>query len=356
MPTPKRHDSAGLIDQLFDDPHRFQFFQAVRLLERWLADRPVAPGGKVDTRLRFLNSLSLAFPTSEIESLTRRVRAEDGAADAIDRVDLTPSFMGLLGSSGALPFMYTEQIAQHELSHRDFAARGFLDIFTNRAVALFYAAWKKSRLHLQYETERRNRFAPMVLALAGVGQTSLTDRLKADEGGVNDESLAFFAGALQQRVLSAQQLQQLLSRYLRVPVRIEQFCGRWYTLPAAARVSLGLGNGVLGKNALSGERVWQRDLRVKVMLGPLTHALFQRFLPGAPGATALRELLTLLSGVSLEYEINLTLRADAVSSSALTSNRSPLAGRLGWDTYMQTRPAENDRCDVRYDIHAATAA
>lgn len=358
MPTPKRHDSAGLIDQLFDDPHRFQFFQAVRLLERWLAGRPMAPGGKVDTRLRFQNSVSLAFPTSEIEALTRRVHTdgEVGAADAIDRVDLTPSFMGLLGTSGALPLMYTEQVAQHEFDHKDFAARAFLDIFTNRAVALFYAAWKKSRLHLHYETHRKNRFAPMVLALAGVGQTSLNDRLKPDEGGVNDESLAYFAGALQQRVLSALQLQQLLSRYLRVPVRIEQFCGRWYTLPAAARVSLGLGNGVLGRNALSGERVWQRDLRVKVMLGPLTHGLFQRFLPGAPGGTALRELLTLLSGVSLEYEINLTLRADAVASSSLTSNRSPLAGRLGWDTYVQTRPTENDRCDVRYDIHAATAA
>jgi len=357
MLTPKRYDSAGLIDQLFDNPHRFQFFQAVRLLERWLADRPVAPGGKVDTRLRFQNSVSLAFPTSEIEALTRRVRddGEAGAQDAIDRVDLTPSFMGLLGSSGALPLMYTEQIAQHELDHKDFAARGFLDIFTNRAVALFYAAWKKSRLHLQYETDRKNRFAPMVLALAGVGQHSLNDRLRPDEGGVNDESLAFFAGALQQRVLSAGQLQQLLSRYLRVAVRIEQFCGRWYTLSPSARSSLGVGNGVLGRNALSGERVWQRDLRVRVVLGPLTHRLFQRFLPGAPGATALREMLTMVSGVDLEYEINLTLRADEAQSSALDSKRSPFAGRLGWDTYVQTRAQHADRCDVRYDIHAATA-
>jgi type VI secretion system protein ImpH len=117
-----------------------------------------------------------------------------------------------------------------------------------------------------------------------------------------------------------------------------------------------MGNGMLGRNALSGERVWQRDLRVKVTLGPLTHKLFQRFLPGAPGATALRELLTLLSGVSLEYEINLVLRAEAVQSSALDSKRAPFAGRLGWDTYVQTLPQQQDRTDVRYDIHAATDA
>ncbi|MEO8154047.1 MAG: type VI secretion system baseplate subunit TssG [Rhizobacter sp.] len=357
MPTPQRRDSTGLIDQLIDNPHRFEFFQAVRLLSLSLADGESADAGQLPSQLRFRNSTSLSFAASEIESLVvHRSQDSDGDDPAVDRIEITPAFMGLLGMSGALPYAYTEQIAQRELYNKDFAARSFLDVFSNRAVALFYAAWKKSRLHLQYEADRKSRFAPMVLALAGIGQSALHDRLQPEGGGVNDESLAFFAGALQQRALSGQQLQQLLSRYLRVPVSIKQFCGRWYTLPPAARTSLGVGNGMLGRNALSGERVWQRDLCVKVILGPLTHGLFQRFLPGAPGATALRELLTLLSGVSLEYEINLTLRADAVTTIGLDSGRSPFAGRLGWDTYVQTRPQHTDRCDVRYDIHAAAAA
>ncbi len=361
MPASQRRHSADLIEQLFDTPHRFEFFQAVRLLERWLAsDTPRASGELLPPELRFRNSTSLSFPASEIESLVVH-RDQDAGRDhdgdaPVSRIEITPAFMGMLGLSGTLPLIYTEQIAQRELQQKDASARSFLDLFSHRAISLFYAAWKKSRLHLQYEADRKNRFAPMVLALAGVGQTALHDRLQPEAGGVNDESLAFFAGALQQRALSAQQLQQLLSRYLKVAVRIEQFCGRWYTLPPVARTSLGMGNGVLGRNALSGERVWQRDLRVRVVLGPLTHGLFQRFLPGAPGATALRELLTLLSGVSLEYEINLTLRAEAVQSSALDSKRSPYAGRLGWDTYVQTRPQHADRCDVRYDVHAAMAA
>ena len=359
MSTPQRRYSTGLIDQLLADPHRFEFFQAVRLLERSLGGRHSSTVDVVPGQLRFRNSLSLSFPAGEIEALDVYRSDEHGdgpgTEQPIERIEITPAFMGLLGLSGALPYVYTEQLAQREIYHKDFAARSFLDLFSNRAVALFYAAWKKSRLHLQYESDRKNRFAPMVLALAGVGQTALHDRLLPEGGGVNDESLAFFAGALQQRALSAQQLQRLLSRYLRVPVRIEQFCGRWYALPRGARTSLGLGNGVLGRNALSGDRVWQRDLCVRVILGPLTHRLFQRFLPGAPGATALREILTLLSGVSLEYEINLSLNADAVKSSALDSNRSPFAGRLGWDTYVQTKPQQADRCDVRYDIHAAPA-
>lgn len=356
MPTPQRRDSTGLIDQLFEDPHRFEFFQAVRLLERTLTARHGPSADLLPSQLRFRNSSSLAFPASEIESLKVRWTAPEGnATPEIDSVDITAAFMGLLGVSGALPYVYTEQIAQRELYQKDFAARSFLDLFSNRLLALFYKAWKKSRLQLQYESDRRNRFAPMVLALAGIGQAPLHDRLRPDAGGVDDEGLAFFAGALQQRTLSASQLRQLLSRYLKVPVRLEQFCGRWYTLPPEARTVLGLSGGQLGRNALSGERVWQRDLRVRVVLGPLDHRMFLRFLPGAPGATALREILTLLSGVSLEYEINIVLRADAVQSGTLGSDRSPLAGRLGWDTYLQTRPSTVDRADVRYDIHAAAA-
>jgi type VI secretion system protein ImpH len=370
MPTPKRRHSTGLIDQLIENPHRFEFFQAVRLLERWLAQQPGAPVAagvqRLPTAIRFRNSLSLSFPPSEIEALQVQWKGADDAEGAAyaarnggvaECIEITPAFMGLLGISGAMPYVYTEQIAQRELYHKDYAARAFLDLFSNRAVALFYAGWKKSRLHLQYETDRRNRFAPMVLSLAGLGQSGLLDRLHAQEGGINDESLAFFAGALQQRALSATQLQGLLSRYFKVPVRVEQFVGRWYTLPPSARTALGVGsNGVLGRNALSGERVWQRDLRVGIHLGPLTHAMFQRFLPGAPGAVALRELLAMLNGVSLEFEINLHLRADAVQAVALDSARSPLAGRLGWDTYAQTRAPAEDRCDVRYDIDGAGAA
>jgi len=251
--------------------------------------------------------------------------------------------------AGALPSVYTEQIAQRELYHRDFASRSFLDLFQHRAISLFYAAWKKSRLPLQYETDRHNRFAPMVLALAGLGQESLHDRLQARQGGVDDESLAFFAGALQQRALSAAQLERLLARYLRVPVKVEQFVGRWYRLPPEARTTLGLGNGVLGRNALSGERVWQRDLRMRVTLGPMARDTFHRFLPGGPAELALRELLTLMTGVTVEYEVRLSLRACDVESVRLADSHG---ARLGWDGFLVTRSSERDRNDAGYDIHA----
>jgi len=392
MPPPQRRDATGVIDRLLHEPQQFEFFQAVRLLDRWMGVG--SPDGHGLTKLNFRNSLSMSFAPSAIESLKVHRHVQDGAdavdateadkhsgltlnamlaqvkpvampqfAHEIERIDMTPAFMGMLGVNGTLPLFYTEMLAQREIYQKDQSGRAFMDMFSHRAVSLFYEAWRKHRMPIQFEADRRSRFLPLVLSLAGLGQKGLRDRLGADQGAVADESLAFYAGALQQRTLSARQLQQIIQDYLAVPTRIEQFVGRWYRLPESGRFFLGAANGhgrghgpvngVLGRSAMLGERVWQRDLRMRVMLGPLSHRQFRRFLPGEAGAQALKSLLTMLSGVSLEYEINLLLRHEDVQGARLDSTRPATAFRLGMDTFLQTRSANEDRVDVRYDIHAA---
>jgi type VI secretion system protein ImpH len=365
MPAPQRRPDPVVIAELLREPQRFGFFQAIRLLDRWLSAG--APGGQGLSRVQFRNSLALSFPPSEIERLSLHRSVTDAVTDAeaddrvaplvaeVDRVELTPAFMGLLGVAGTLPFHYTETLAHREMYQKDFGPRAFMDIFSHRSVMLFYEAWRKHRLPLQFEADRRQRYLPMVLSLAGLGQKGLRDRLGGQRGAVADESLAYFSGALQQRTRSPRQLQQLLQQYLGVPVRVDQFVGRWYALPPEHLPMLGGGGApaILGRTTTLGERVWQRDMRMRLVLGPLSHQRFQRFLPGGAGAAALRELITLYSGVSLEYEINLQLRQDDVQGCQLDSQRPATLGRLGWDTFLQTRPANDDRADVRYDIHAA---
>lgn len=375
MSTAQRRLAPGVIIELLRSPQQFSFFQAVRLLERWLP--PDGAQGQGLARLNFRNTLSLAFPTSEIESLVVQRRDASSsvpkgpelgdtdvmASGEVERIELTPAFMGLLGVTGALPLYYTETLAQRETFHKDVAARAFLDVFSHRSVALFYQAWRKHRLAVQYEGDPRRRFLPEVLALAGLGQRGLRERLSGEVGGISDQALAFHAGTLQRRTLSVRQMQQVLQSYLKVPVRIDQFVGKWYSLPTDARSHLGLvvgaragqipTTGVLGRSAMLGERVWQRDLRMRIVLGPLDRRLMQRFLPGGAGAAALKSWLTLLNGVALEYEVNLTLQRDEVQGCALQSGRAAHEARLGWDTFLQTRPASQDRSDVRYDIHAA---
>jgi len=375
----------AVIPQLLHAPQQFGFFQAVRLLERWVGLE----------RVQFHNSVSLSFPASEIESLQAHWSSPEViglsmldvgtvSAEGVQRIDLTPACMGLLGVAGALPLFYTEWLSQAELKGRHAAARAFLDVFSHRSVTLFYQAWCKHRLAVRHEQEAaRHRASPgcapapralvsEVLALSGVGLKGLRHRLGADRGGVSDEALAYFSGILQQRTLPMVQLQRLLSHYLGVPLQIEPFVGRWYPVPEAGRTVLGscpaaLGSaagagasgmglsGVLGRSALLGERVWQRNLCVRLVLGPLDHKPFLRFLPGGVGAQALRQWLGLLLGPALEVEVHVQLRREEARGSALHSHRSPLAGRLGWDTFLLTEPASSDRQDVHYLIRPGEA-
>ena len=205
MSPTQRRNSFGLIAELLARPQRFGFFQAVRVLERWL-DHDAAHGGEprhaglVSPRLHFRNSLSLSFAASEIEALTVTPRANEGQmacpdsvslaepgqpgqvpeASSVARIELTPAFIGLLGAGGTLPLHYTELIAQSELHQRDSSARAFLDVFTHRAASLFFLAWKKHRLHLQYESDQRDRFLPLMLALATLSALPRTRATTSD--------------------------------------------------------------------------------------------------------------------------------------------------------------------------------
>jgi type VI secretion system protein ImpH len=353
----QRRFNPGVAQRLLTEPHRFEFFQAVRILEHVFVRRGERPSDVVSRRLRFRNSMSLAFPPSEIEAMhavdvDEASMAAESAGNEADSaawhaVELTPSFIGMLGTSGVLPLNYTERLAEREVFHRDRAARAFLDIFNNRAVALYYAAWKKYRLALQYELDRKERFLPLTMSLAGLGLRSMRSKLVEGEGAVFDQAISFYCAAVRQRPLSAAFLQTILADYFSAKVHIEQFAGAWYPVPEAQFSRLGRPTAVLGSTALAGERVWQRDLRLRLWFGPLKRRQFEDFLPGGSAAMALAKWLTLLGGNSLEYEVKLVLRAEDVRATGLMPE---LGGRLGWDAFVCTQPASAPRSDAGYMV------
>jgi type VI secretion system protein ImpH len=318
----------------------------------------------VSSRLRFRNSLNLSFPPSEIASLIgvdregARLIPHDAPPssnlDLLEKIEITPAFFGLLGSQGVLPLIYTETIAGHEYVERDFAAREFLDIFTNRATALFYSAWKKYRLPFRAEPDCTSHYMPQLLSLAGLGNAALRDRLVSTNSaskvvdtaaGVFDESVAFYASAVGHRPVSAVYLQHVLRDYFKVDITIEPFVGTWFTLPDEQRTVLVRQNARLGATAILGARIWQRDLRMRIRIGPLRKSEFTVFLPGGKKANALEALLTLLAGITLEYEVRLILRKEDVPPTALGGS-----GQLGFCTFLNTRPEQHDRDDARYEL------
>lgn len=359
MFTPKRRFEPAVIERLFQAPWRFDFFQAVRMLELWLRKNGMPREGLVANYLRFRNSTSLGFPASQLEAIATEPRdlprdartlGEALQAGTLRYVHLTPAFMGLLGGNGVLPAHYTERIAEHQAWQRDEGARALLDTFSNRSLALFHHAWCKYRLALKYQPGGRDGFLPLLLSIAGLGSDTLRRRLAAEEdGAVLDESIGYFAASLRHRPASAPQMARVLSEYFGHPVRAEQFVGSWYPLPPAQQTALGHPTALLGSSAMAGARVWQRDLRLRLVIGPLDHAGFVSFLPGGRAARALRSLVTLFTGVTLEYEVALVLRAADVRSVRMEKGQT--LGRLGWDAYLVEGVQGADRSDVRYGIH-----
>ncbi|MCC2972907.1 type VI secretion system baseplate subunit TssG [Massilia sp. IC2-476] len=361
MPAPQRRFEPAVIDRLFREPYRFEFVQAVRMLELWLRRRGQPSTDLVARFLRFQNSVSLGFPASQLETVQAEPRdidtepgvvAEALQAGSLKYVRLTPAFMGLLGGQGVLPLHYTERIAEHQYQEKGDAeaegARAFLDSFSNRSLALFYQAWRKYRLALQYQLDGQDAFLPLLLSLAGLGDGALRRRLSgSDEGAVLDESIAYFAASVRQRPASSVQLARVLSEYFGQHIVAEQFVGRWYDVPPAQQTTLGSDNAVLGVGTIAGARVWQRDLRLRLVVGPLDRDGFNGFLPGGLAARALRSMLAMFTGLSLEYEVELVLLAADVRNVRLEGEE----GRLGWDAYLVEGLQTEDRRDVRYELH-----
>lgn len=362
MQTEKRRFKPAVISQLAAEPHRFEFFQAVRLLENWLKQNGVAADKPLTDYIRFRNSLSLQFPASQIEALqitrktadepddTRSPTAITPAVQDVQNIIITPAFMGFLGGNGTLPNHYTEQISAHAVYGRDDAPRAFLDVFSSRAVSQFYQSWCKYRLALGYERHDKDRFLPLLLSLSGLGHAGLQARLQQGKQGVEDASIAHFAGVMRHRPVSAVVLQRMLAAYFAVPVKVVPFIGNWYRVPESQQTSLGKHNAMLGVTAMAGERVWQRDLRIRIELGALDKDQFEQFLPGGKSALALDQLLMLLTHHEFEYEIKLILAACHVHGSRLGGERGN--ARLGWDAFLVSLPVTENRCDICYTINA----
>jgi type VI secretion system protein ImpH len=299
--------------------------------------------------LRFRTPLSLEFPASEIQSLDLKPASTRSEGDKASGplIELCVAFMGLVGPSGVLPRHYTELLIEQHVLKRDRSAHDFLDLFSHRLIALFYRAWKKYRFHLHYEQAPRADYPPYLLEIAGLGPPGLRNRLRSATLGVGDQSLAFFAGLANQRPCSVAALAQILSDYFGVACKIIQFRGRWIELPDSEQTAPGRHNHRLGEPLSLGARVWDTQSRLKLEIGPLTRELFDQFIPGRAAFEALKHLLRFLTGLAFDYDVQLTLRKEAVHGARLHESAAP---RLGWDGWLTTKAIERERADAIYTI------
>ena len=351
MATESRGADASLREQLFSEPYRFSFFQAVRLLTRLNAERAPVGGDAVPSKevVRFRSHVSLGFPPSEIHDLTEHPNGQGPPT-------MTTAFMGLTGTSGVLPRPYTEYLLER-MKAKDFVLREFFDLFNHRMLSLFYRAWEKHRVPIQFEEaryvhRRDDRFGGYLFALLGLGTPGLRGRLGAD-----DRMLLGYGGLLSQRPRSAAALKQWLCDYFGVPVSIVQLVGEWLDVEEEDWTRIGVPgvNNRLGLSATAGTRVWDQQAGFEIRVGSMSYQKFERFLPSGTAYSLFVAMTRFFVGRELSFTIRPLLTASEVPECRLI-DRVSYAPRLGWTTWLKTKPFANDADQVIFSGHFRTTS
>lgn len=314
--------AARMAAQMQARGHRFEFFQAVRLLA---ASRggPHTVGGPEWRReaVRITPDPAGVFPASDV----RRI-------DAGSPAHVTVGFGGLYGIDAALPGAFHEQIATrapHTVPLRD-----FLDLLSHRTYATLWRAWAKYRPEVRaWGGSQRDPHAMRAAALAGLGEDA--------ERAVPVPTLLPFAARFAAWSRNAEGLTALLEHVLGHRVRVLENVPRTVQITDRPR----LGTARLGCDAVVGERLYDEAGMFRVEVGPLGLADFRRLLPGEAGAQRLAALVGAYTSDALDYDVDLLLKSPEAPPLRLGDDAT---ARLGRNAHVGTPRTPLVRRRVRY--------
>ena len=328
----------ALLAAVHADPSAFDFFALLRRVDALHREQP-RTGHALRPRqeaLRLAQSADLDFAPAALQQLQLR-------GDAAPR--LVVRFFGLLGPQGPMPLHFTEFVRERTHHHGDTTLAHFLDIFHHRLLSLFYRAWAQSQPVVHLDRPEDDRYRAWLAACAGT---------PASSGALPAAALAHHAGWFAGGTRHPEGLAKVLRQYFGVPVRVEQHVGHWLTIDAADRSQLGHARNRaersvaapahLGRSANAGSRVWDRQYRFRVHLGPLQLGQYLAFLPGGSAWQALQHGVQLLAGREMQWDLQLDLLPAERPAAHLGGSAGNLRlGVVGWLGTRQATAASKPR-------------
>ncbi|BBQ01077.1 hypothetical protein BSFA1_62050 (plasmid) [Burkholderia sp. SFA1] len=335
-----------LFEAVAAEPHRFDFYQLMRRVEALTPDLPRlgASARPADEAVRLAQDVSLAFAPAPLAALAH---PDGGGAPR-----LVQRFFGFLGPNGPLPLHLTDFARERALHHGDTAFARLLDTLLHRFLLLFYRAWAQGRPVTGLDRPEHDRFAFYTGALVGSADPASRAR-----DAVSDHARLHFAGLMNMQTRPAEVIESIASALLRAPVRVEPFRGHWMTLPREERTALracatrfssqAAGFAQLGRGAVLGARAWDRQHAFRLVIGPLTLAQYEAFLPGGAALPVLAALVRRHLNGELAWDAQLVLLAGEVPTA-----QPGRYGRLGYSAWIGRREHRADRADLALDADA----
>ncbi|MEM7670869.1 MAG: type VI secretion system baseplate subunit TssG [Pseudomonadota bacterium] len=313
---------------LNDRPTSFHIFQALRLIEATFNNNPRLGRSRKPSQdaVRLGQEAELAFPPSTVSDFELPDEDEPGR--------LTNRFFGLFGPHGPLPLHLTEYARDRMRNHHDPTLIAFANVFHHRMTSLLYRAWVAGEPAPSFDRPDDDPFAGKVDAISGRLGRSMSGR-----DAMPDLAKRHFAGLLGQGPRNESGLLSIVSGFLRVPASVESFVGTWLHLEPHDRWNLG--NSALGLSASLGSRVWSREAKFRIRIGPLDRADYDRLLPGGESLARLTSIIRNYLGDAFEWEANLVLKKAEIPKTCLGDG-----ARLGYTTWIGDRSDDDDGVEL----------
>jgi type VI secretion system protein ImpH len=331
------------LQRLVQVGYRYNFFQAVRIVEQSFPDAAPAGGqGPVSREVvRFRPALTLAYPTSDIRSIAVEGQLEDHAPSDLPRLVISCNFLGIYGASSPLPAFLTERLLDDEEEHP--LPRRFLDLFNHRIYGLLYRIFRKYRPAAEPQAKPSGYFATRLAQLLAL------DTYDSSDPGESNAWLLGYADILAQRPVSVASMEAAIRRLLPdVAVRVEPCVPTWTAVPVDQLSRLGVGGSTLGSDCFLGRLVPNRSTTFRVSIGPVRYDRFLQLLPGGELHQRMAQLIDVLNRGDLDCEVELSTRAASVPPVRLGANHY----NLGWNTRLFRRNADQDAIHrVSFPLH-----
>jgi len=299
----------NIVDDILENAEEYDFYQAVRLLER-LSDSAEQDASK---GLKIRPDLNLDYPHADIESITE---TDDG-------FEIITTFFGLYGVSSPLPGYITDELLDEEWEERH-ATREFLDVVHQHIYPLLYRAWLKYRFSHNAIEGDGERYWEIIFSILGLPEEF------REFGDLSGQFLKY-SGLIAQRPKSQLGLKALLDDYMGdIDVDVIPCVPRNVKIIEQQRCFLGDKCNTLGHQSVIGEQVVDRSGKYRVVIGPIDTDQFRMLLDDRKHMKFIRTIIELYMVQPLECEVVLQLKKGAARPAGLGQAGFSSLGQSCW--------------------------